>query len=43
MRARVILTAFIVFGAVLQGCNTMAGVGQDMSKAGQAITNAADK
>lgn len=43
MRARVILTALIVFGVVLQGCNTMSGVGKDMSKAGQAITNAADK
>jgi len=37
------LTALIVFGVVLQGCNTMAGMGKDMSAAGQAISTAAEK
>lgn len=29
--------------AALAGCNTTAGAGQDISKAGSAITNSADK
>jgi len=37
------LMALIVFGVVLQGCNTMAGMGKDMSQAGHAITTAAEK
>lgn len=28
--------------AVLAGCNTIAGVGQDVQKGGQALENAAD-
>jgi len=28
---------------VLDGCNTTAGVGQDVSAAGHAVTNTADK
>ncbi|CAP42411.1 entericidin A/B family lipoprotein [Bordetella petrii] len=43
MRGRVMLMALIVFGVVLQGCNTMAGMGKDMSQAGHAITTAAEK
>lgn len=43
MRGRVMLTALIVFVVVLQGCNTMAGMGKDMSAAGQAISTAAEK
>ncbi|MBO9352407.1 entericidin A/B family lipoprotein [Bordetella petrii] len=43
MRGRVMLTALIVFGVVLQGCNTVAGMGKDMSKAGNAIAAAAEK
>ncbi|HYG43186.1 MAG TPA: entericidin A/B family lipoprotein [Bordetella sp.] len=43
MRGKVMLTALIVFGVVLQGCNTVAGMGEDMSRAGNAITTAAEK
>ncbi|GAB1578623.1 MULTISPECIES: entericidin A/B family lipoprotein [Bordetella] len=43
MRGKVMLTALIVFGVVLQGCNTMAGMGKDVSQAGNAITSAAEK
>ena len=31
------------FGISLAGCNTMAGAGQDVQKAGQKMENAADK
>lgn len=43
MRGKIVLSAFVVFGFVLAGCNTVAGMGKDMSRAGNAITNAADK
>lgn len=43
MHGRVLLTALIVFGVVLQGCNTVAGMGKDVSQAGHAITAAAEK
>ena len=43
MRGKIVLTAFVVFGFVLAGCNTMAGMGKDVSRAGNAITNAAEK
>ncbi|AVJ27080.1 MULTISPECIES: entericidin A/B family lipoprotein [Achromobacter] len=43
MRGKFVLTAFVVFGFVLAGCNTVAGMGKDVSRAGNAITNAADK
>ncbi len=43
MRGKIVVTAFVVFGFVLAGCNTVAGMGKDMSRAGSAITNAADK
>ena len=42
MRGKIVLTAFVVFGFVLAGCNTMAGMGKDVSRAGNAITNAAE-
>ena len=28
MRGKIVLTAFVVFGFVLAGCNTMAGMGR---------------
>ncbi len=39
------LTTLILvsLGLVLAGCNTMAGVGKDIEKAGEAITGAAKK
>ena len=33
----------LAFGTMLAGCNTMAGAGQDVQKAGQKMENAADK
>lgn len=41
MIKRVILVALAA--AWLAGCNTIAGVGKDISKAGDAITGASDK
>jgi predicted small secreted protein len=43
--AKVALAAFLVAGALttLAGCNTTAGVGQDLSAGGRAISNSADK
>jgi predicted small secreted protein len=41
--ARLIALLLIAGTAVLAGCNTMAGAGQDISKGGNAITNSADK
>jgi len=43
MRSKIVLTAFVVFGFVLQGCNTVAGVGKDIQRAGNAISTAAEK
>ncbi|AOK31908.1 MULTISPECIES: entericidin A/B family lipoprotein [Burkholderia] len=40
---RVIAAALLIFTAALAGCNTIAGVGQDISKGGQAISNTAEK
>jgi predicted small secreted protein len=40
---RLIALLLIAGTAVLAGCNTMAGAGQDISKGGNAITNSADK
>lgn len=37
------LTALVVFGLVLQGCNTVSGMGKDIQRAGSAISNAADR
>jgi entericidin B len=48
LRAKVvgsILSALVLVGAAvaLSACNTTAGVGQDVSAAGHAVTNSADK
>ncbi len=43
MRSGIIATALIVATLALAGCNTMAGAGKDIEKAGNAITNAAEK
>jgi entericidin B len=40
---RLIALLLIAGTAALAGCNTMAGVGQDLSKGGNALTNSADK
>ena len=41
----ILLGLFLLAGAAiaLSGCNTTAGVGQDVSATGQAVTNAAEK
>jgi predicted small secreted protein len=40
-----LLTMFVVAGSMitLGGCNTTAGVGQDVSATGKAVTNSAEK
>ena len=38
-----ILVASMLFAFVLTGCNTVKGVGKDVSKAGDAVSNSADK
>lgn len=38
-----ILAASIVFAFVLTGCNTVKGVGKDVSSAGSAVTKTAEK
>lgn len=38
-----ILAASLLVAFVLTGCNTLKGVGQDVSKAGDAVTNTAEK
>ncbi len=38
-----VLAASLVVAFVLTGCNTFKGMGQDVSKAGDAVTNSADK
>jgi predicted small secreted protein len=44
MKKIVLLMALAsVFGISLAGCNTMAGAGQDMQRAGQKMENAAEK
>ena len=35
--------AALVLGALLAGCNTMEGLGKDISKAGETIENASKK
>ncbi|WP_415830388.1 entericidin A/B family lipoprotein [Bordetella flabilis] len=37
------LTTLVVFAMVLAGCNTIAGAGKDIQRAGNAISNAAEK
>jgi predicted small secreted protein len=43
--ARAILAAALLIGAsaLLSACNTTAGVGEDVSATGHAVTNTADK
>ena len=43
--AKAALAFFLLAGAMtmLTACNTTAGVGQDVSAAGRAVTNSADK
>jgi entericidin B len=43
--AKLFLALFLLTGAsaVLSACNTTAGAGQDLSSAGQAITNSAER
>jgi predicted small secreted protein len=43
MHKLVTLLAAIAFGTLLAGCNTMEGLGKDISKAGDAIEQAARK
>ena len=38
-----ILLASVMVAFVLTGCNTFKGMGQDVSKAGDAVTNTAEK
>ncbi len=38
-----ILAASIMVAFVLTGCNTFKGMGQDVSKVGDAVTNTAEK
>ncbi|WP_273777268.1 MULTISPECIES: entericidin A/B family lipoprotein [unclassified Acinetobacter] len=38
-----ILVASMLMAFVLTGCNTFKGIGEDVSKAGQAVTNTAEK
>ncbi|ATO19746.1 entericidin [Acinetobacter sp. LoGeW2-3] len=38
-----ILATSLILAFVLTGCNTMKGVGKDVSKAGEAVTGTAEK
>ena len=38
-----VIAAIALVGMVLTGCNTMKGFGKDVSKAGDAVTNTAEK
>jgi len=38
-----ILVASMLMAFVLTGCNTFKGIGEDVSKAGEAVTNTAEK
>jgi predicted small secreted protein len=40
---RIIALLLLAGTALLAGCNTMAGAGQDISKGGNALTNSAEK
>jgi predicted small secreted protein len=40
---RTIAAVLLLVTAALAGCNTVAGVGQDISKGGQAISDTAEK
>ncbi len=43
--AQIFLALFLLAGAgtLLSACNTVAGAGEDMSSAGHAVTNSAEK
>jgi entericidin B len=43
--AKIFLALFLLSGAstLLSACNTVAGAGEDMSSAGHAVTNSADR
>ncbi len=38
-----LMAVTFAFGIALTGCNTMAGAGQDVQRAGQKMENAAEK
>lgn len=38
-----ILAASMLLAFILTGCNTIKGAGQDVSKAGNAVTNSAER
>ena len=40
---RKVLLASVMVAFVLTGCNTFKGVGKDVSKAGDAVSNSAEK
>jgi predicted small secreted protein len=39
---RLVLLAAVATGLLVAGCNTVAGVGRDVSAAGRAVTNTAN-
>ena len=43
IRALLLALAFAAMAPALSACNTTAGAGQDLSSAGRAVTNSADK
>jgi predicted small secreted protein len=43
IRAIIVTLALATLAPVLAACNTTAGAGQDVSAAGRAVTNSADK
>lgn len=38
-----VLAASVMVAVILTGCNTFKGIGQEVSKAGDAVTNTAEK
>ncbi len=43
MRSKIIMVVCALVALVLTGCNTVAGAGKDIQRAGNAISNAAEK
>lgn len=43
MMMKKILAASLIIAFALTGCNTFKGMGKDVSKAGDAVTNTAEK
>ena len=43
MKRALITACLVLYGVVLAGCNTMAGVGKDIQRAGETIQGAAKK